>query len=585
MNRLFQWVAVLVLVPPVPAPAAQAEVTRPNVVLIMTDDQGWGDVGCHGNEIIQTPHLDRLAGRGVRFDRFYVSPVCAPTRASLLTGGYDVRTGVSGVTGRREVMRASELTIAELLRGAGYRTACFGKWHNGEQYPNHPRGQGFDRFFGFCAGHWNNYFDSTLEDNGVAVETMGYITDVITDAAIDFLRQPADRPFFCYVPYNAPHTPWQVPDDWFDRYADTELSVATRSAYAMVSNIDHNVGRILKTLEERNLSESTIVVFLTDNGPNGDRYNGGMRGRKGSVHEGGVRVPLFVCWPGKLKPRTVTRIAAHIDLLPTLAELCGVEVPHARRLDGRSLVPLLRSASAEENWTDRGIFTMRPTRNGQVRGAVRTQRYRFVRERTDQLYDMQADPAQKRDISRKQPDVFNKLRDELDRFTASVRGDIAEPEPIPVGHPGFATVELPGVEARLPDGVVYHNGNGWAHDWISDFDRPGEAVVWPIQVENAGLFDVWVDYACGPKAVGTSLVLRCDKARVEFRIEEPFDSPIPLRPERVAPKGGLRPMRTFRAEKVGSLNLAAGRYELVLKHNGPGPARIDIGGLRLRMRE
>src|SRR5262245_21570995 len=180
---------------------------RPNLVLIVADDMGWGDVRSHGNDRLDTPVLDRLAADGARFDRFFVSPVCAPTRASLLTGRYHPRTGVAWVTRGLETMRSEELTLAEVLRDAGYATGCFGKWHNGAHYPHNPGGQGFDEFLGFCAGHWNNYFDTTLEHNGTPIKTNGYITDVLTDAAIAFIENQRGRPFFCYVPYNAPHGP------------------------------------------------------------------------------------------------------------------------------------------------------------------------------------------------------------------------------------------------------------------------------------------------------------------------------------------------------------------------------------------
>ena len=189
-----------------PRGAAEAAAQRPpNVVVFLTDDQGFGDMHAHGNELLDTPVQDALRLAGARFERFYVNPVCAPTRAAFLTGRYPARTGVSGVTHRLETMRADEVTIAEVFKGAGYATGCFGKWHNGAHYPNHPNGQGFDEFFGFCAGHWNNYFDTTLERNGEAVQTKGYITDVITDAALDFIEANRDDPFFAYIPYNAPH--------------------------------------------------------------------------------------------------------------------------------------------------------------------------------------------------------------------------------------------------------------------------------------------------------------------------------------------------------------------------------------------
>ncbi|WP_372899704.1 arylsulfatase, partial [Stieleria sp.] len=376
---------------------ATESTARPNVLLILTDDQGWGDLGSSGNPIISTPTLDRLAGESVRLNRFYVSPVCAPTRAALLTGRYPERTGVAGVTGRREVMRAAERTMAERFRDAGYATGCFGKWHNGAQMPLHPNGQGFEEFFGFCGGHFNLYDDPLLERNGVPVRTKGYITDVLTDAAIEFLKTPREQPFFCYVPYNAPHGPFQVRQDLFDKYDTGEISEKTAAVYAMVENIDDNVGRLLNTLEQQGKTNDTIVLFLTDNGPNGKRFNGGMRGAKGSVHEGGCRVPCFIRWPGRIQPKRIEQITAHIDLLPTLAQWCGIPSDDSAALDGQSLVKLIQDGS-DPALAERSILTYRPNQSQLEKfgkAGVRTNQYRLTIENAKvALFDMHADPGQ-----------------------------------------------------------------------------------------------------------------------------------------------------------------------------------------------
>jgi len=234
----------------------------PNVLIIITDDQGWGDVGVHGNDSISTPVLDQLALESVSFDRFYVSPVCAPTRASLLTGRYHLRTGTSWVTHRLEVMRSNEYTLAESLRDHGYVTACIGKWHNGSQYPNDPMGQGFDEFIGFKAGHWNNYFNTTLEHNNNPIKTEGYIADVLTGHAIDFIRNNSQNPFLCYLSYNTPHGPFQVPDKYFNKYKESGFDDKTACIYGMCENIDDNVGRVLSELDNLDLRDNTIVIFL-----------------------------------------------------------------------------------------------------------------------------------------------------------------------------------------------------------------------------------------------------------------------------------------------------------------------------------
>ena len=358
--------------------AAVLAADRPNVLLILTDDQGWGDLSMHGGPLA-TPQLDRLAAEGAQFERFYVSPVCAPTRSSLLTGRYHWRTGVHGVTRGQENMRSDEATIAEIFSRSGYATGCFGKWHNGASYPLDPVGQGFDRFVGFCAGHWNNYFDTTLRDSrrlptgrvqSRMVPTDGYITDVLTDAAIGFIQRQAGRPFLCYVPYNAPHWPPQVPDRFYDKFAARpELDPKEKAAYAMVENIDENVGRLLKKLDEHGLADNTIVVFVTDNGANSDRWDGEMRGAKGSIHEGGIRVPCFVRWPGKVDAgRVIGTAAMHIDLLPTLAGLCGVDVdavPAAGPRDGIDLSRLLLGKT--DSLPSRQLITSRVPRSGEVR--------------------------------------------------------------------------------------------------------------------------------------------------------------------------------------------------------------------------
>ncbi|WP_245897232.1 sulfatase-like hydrolase/transferase [Hymenobacter nivis] len=256
---------------------------RPNVVLILTDDQGWGDLSANKNPWLKTPNMDRLAQQGTSFEHFYVSPLCAPTRASLLTGRYHLSTGVVSVSKGLETMDSEETTLAELFRANGYQTGMFGKWHSGQHYPNRPNDQGFDEFLGFCAGHWSNYFDTKLDHNGELVQTTGYITDVLTDAALKFIGANQDKPFFCYIPYNAPHSPFQVPDAYFNKFKAKGRSNELACVYGMVSNLDDNVGRVLAFLKKRKLKKNTIVIFMTDNGPNGTRYNGDMRGIKGSV--------------------------------------------------------------------------------------------------------------------------------------------------------------------------------------------------------------------------------------------------------------------------------------------------------------
>jgi len=373
MNKI---IPILILFGLYACQRTQISERHPNVLLIITDDQGWGDLSIHGNQILSTPVLDQLAAESVRFDRFYVCPVCAPTRASLLTGRYHLRTGTSWVTHRKEVMRSEEYTLAESFHNNGYKTACIGKWHNGEQYPNDPLGQGFDEFFGFKAGHWNNYFNTHLIHNNDIVKTEGYITDVLTNQAISFIKANINNPFFCYLAYNAPHSPFQVPDKYFEKYKALGMDDRISAIYGMCENIDDNVGRLLSVLDSLKITDNTIVLFLTDNGPNGVRYNGGMKGIKGNVDEGGIRVPLFIRYPGKLPAgKIIPQICAHIDLFPTLHKLCKIPWPDTLGLDGISLLPFIHEDSSALS-SERMIFTHQV--NWTFRkypGSVRTRKY------------------------------------------------------------------------------------------------------------------------------------------------------------------------------------------------------------------
>ncbi|HSP44102.1 MAG TPA: sulfatase-like hydrolase/transferase, partial [Luteolibacter sp.] len=270
--------AIIVFLVSLATPPADA---RPNIVVFLADDQGWGDLSIHGNTDLATPRIDSLAQQGATFDRFFVCPVCAPTRAEFLTGRFAARTGVRGVTRGEERLNSDETTIAQVFRAAGYATGIFGKWHNGSQPPYHPSSRGFDEFYGFTSGHHAHYFDPELEHNARLVKGKGYITDDLTDHAIDFIRQKRDAPFFCYIPYCTPHSPMQVPDEFWDRHKNRNPKSGDsnkpsgnnhhRAALAMVENIDWNVGRVLRTLDELDLAENTIVVYFSDNGPNGSR--------------------------------------------------------------------------------------------------------------------------------------------------------------------------------------------------------------------------------------------------------------------------------------------------------------------------
>lgn len=553
---------------------------KPNILLIMTDDQGWGDLSLHGNESIETPNLDRLAKESTRFNRFYVSPVCAPTRASLLTGRYHLRTGTSWVTHRKEVMRSEEVTIAEILRDAGYSTGIFGKWHNGEQYPHNPQGQGFDTFFGFSSGHWNNYFDTQVESEGETVRTTGFITDVLTDQAIEFIHENQDDPFLCYVPYNAPHGPFQVPDKYFNKYKSGGLDDKTAAVYGMVENVDDNVGLLLQTLDSLQLKENTIVVFLTDNGPNGRRYNGGMKGVKGNVDEGGVRVPFFIRWPGKIRANhEIETIASHIDVLPTLAQLCGISLPDSLALDGVSLGPLL-SDNAEE-WKPRNIYTHQVRQTlAMTLGSVRSDRHRLVlRNDSTLLYDMIQDPFQTNDISVSQLMVANKLRADYISWFEDVTKNYSSPPPIEIGYEKYTRIRLPAHEAKLTGNIKFKGGMGWANDYIVNWISSEDVASWDINIKRPSEIEVSMWYTASENSVGSEVKIEMNGEELRSSISEVFDPEFIYSPDRV-PRGEVYEKR-WTSIVLGSLKSEAGIYDINLRIVN----NLDAAGLDVKMLE
>ena len=361
---------------------------------------------------LATPQLDSLASSGASFERFYVCPVCSPTRAEFLTGRYHPRLGVSGVSEGKERLNLDESTLAEDFQAAGYATACFGKWHNGSQYPYHPLARGFDEFYGFTSGHWGDYFSPPLEHNGHWIQGDGYIVDDLAERACRFIEAHAHERFFLYLPFPTPHTPMQVPEVYWQRHRDRQYAMRarsgdgedidfTRAALAMVENIDDNVGRLVAKLDQLGLTDRTIIVYFSDNGPNSFRWNGDMKGRKGSTDEGGVRSPLFIRWPERIEAgRRVEQISGAIDLRATLTELAGVPRLVSKPLDGISLASQLTGPRVTP--IDRDLFSHW---SGQV--SLRTHRYRL--DARGQLFDM-LDPGQTRDVALVLADVATGLR-------------------------------------------------------------------------------------------------------------------------------------------------------------------------------
>ena len=396
---------------------------QPNIILILTDDQGWGDLSLNGNKDLHTPNIDKIAHNGVRFDRFFVSPVCSPTRAEILTGRHHTRTGVYDVSLGGERINVDEETLGDLFKAAGYRTAAYGKWHNGMQAPYHPNTRGFDQFYGFCSGHWGNYFNPVLEKNGELVKGKGFITDDLTNHGIEFIKKNKNNPFFLYMPFNTPHSPMQVPDKYWNKFKNKDLTQKgtlsdipddkysgtnskgenhSKAALAMCENIDWNVGRIIETLESQKIIDNTIIIYLSDNGPNGHRWNGEMKGIKGSTDEGGTRSPMIISWKGNIPSgKKVSKIASGIDLLPTLIDISGIKVKPKNKLDGVNLRQLIYQNDVD--WQERYIYNY-----WRGRLSLRSQNFRLDNE--NNLYNMNDDPNQLNNVSKTYKEIFEVMK-------------------------------------------------------------------------------------------------------------------------------------------------------------------------------
>lgn len=459
-----------------------------NILLIITDDQGWGDLSYHRNERIETPNIDALAAQSVVFDRFYVSPVCAPTRASMLTGRYHIATGTTWVTHRMEVMREEEVTIAELLRPHGYNSGLFGKWHQGKQFPHDPIGQGFDEFFGFTEGHINNYFNTKLSHNYDEVKTEGYLPDVLTDKTMDFMAK--EESFFAILSFNTPHSPFQVPDKYFDKYKAKGLDDKDACIYGMVENIDDNVGRLMHYLKESGKLDNTIVIFMTDNGPNGIRYNGGMKGKKADLDEGGVRVPFFIKIPG-YSPQLIKPWAGHIDILPTLADFLGIAVPEYLDIHGKSLKPLIEE---EKNWEDRYFFTHHVhLQFDTIPGAIRNQEYLLtLKKGKKELYHLIDDPFQSDNIILEEKSLAGEMENHYLGWLGAMTIKGVEAPLIQIGHPNVPRVELPAPDGKGYGKVKYMGEMGWANDWFVGFENHEDGVFWELEVVEECEYEVFV---------------------------------------------------------------------------------------------
>lgn len=417
---------------------------RPNIILVMTDDQGMGDLSCMGNKVLKTPNLDKLYAQSTRFTEFHVSPTCAPTRSAIMSGRHEFKNGVTHTILERERMSLATVTIAEILRQAGYATGIFGKWHLGDEEAYQPHNRGFEEVFIHGAGGIGQkyacscadsppnqktlYFDPVIRHNKKFVKTKGFCTDVFFQEALNWIKKQKDskEPFFAYITPNAPHGPMLAPEKYKKVFRDMGFNEQVAARYGMIANIDENMGLLMRKLADWGLEENTLLIFMTDNGQAGGRFtnrNGqrvmlffaGLRGGKGTVYEGGTHVPAFWRWKGTLPAgKDINTLAAHIDLFPTFVDIANAKVPaKIQKRDGRSLLPLLKNQETE--WPDRYLFSHKgrwakganPDKSKFKDFSIRSQRFRLVNGK--ELYDISMDPGEKTNVIEKHPKVVEKM--------------------------------------------------------------------------------------------------------------------------------------------------------------------------------
>ncbi len=544
-EALMSAVAAIVALIHCPALAAVDETdgSRPNVILILTDDQGYGEITAHGNPVIKTPNMDRLYAASVRLTDFHVDPTCSPTRSALLTGRYSTRTGVWHTINGRSMLHPDELTLAETFKAAGYRTAMIGKWHLGDNYPCRPEDQGFDHTVRHQGGgigngpdYWqNDYFDDTFKVNGKWQKFDGYCTDVWFREATSYVEKNKDHPFFLYLATNAPHGPYLVDDKYSDPYEAAGVPKTMAKFYGMIANIDENLGRFRARLEELGLAENTLLIFMTDNGTTAGwidtksgfkYYNAGMRGWKGSQWDGGHRVPCYFYWPdGGLKGgRDVDMLTAHIDLLPTLVDLVGIKKPAGRPVDGISLRSALLSGGSA--MPKRTLFahvqrSFLPPK--WEKSAAMTERWRLIDGR--ELYDIVADPGQNQDVATDHADVVERLRDDYETWWKSLESALEQTVRYGLGGAENPTTLgshdwlMPGVERAA---------------WHQNHVQRGSLIngAWAVNVEQAGTYEItlyrWAPYLNKPMdmkearitigKVDEQVALTADAASARFRV-------------------------------------------------------------------
>ncbi|MEG1426681.1 MAG: arylsulfatase [Oscillospiraceae bacterium] len=489
---------------------------KPNVLIFLTDDQGYGDLSKSGNKNLSTPIIDNLEKDGAKMMNFYTCPLCAPSRAELLTGRQFIKTGVYGVTRKAEYINLDETTIGDVFQENGYRTACFGKWHSGSLYPYHPNGRGFEEFYGFCCGHWGYYFNTTMDHNGKEVRGKNYIIDDVTNHAIDYIDQNSDKPFLCYVAYNTPHSPYQVPEKFYEKFRDFPLISRaeepekenidiTRAVMAMCENIDWNMGRVLEKIKEKGIEEDTIILYLSDNGPTGSvRYNSGLKGLKGGINEGSVKTACSITWKNHIpKGMTVNQLSSTMDILPTMAGLCQIHAKTNHALDGIDLTAYLTENKKEI--TDRNIFALQ-TDNGSVKLSVRNQRYRYIHGQNE-LYDINNDSGEQNNILDQNKEIGEELKKICDQFKQENVPDKFDTRYLTIGYPQHPKSYLNAQDGE-PQGKITWSSIHPNCSYFMNWDNEADVMKWPVMVKESGKYQVTVMYTCEECSPGNILTVQ-----------------------------------------------------------------------------
>lgn len=573
---LFFWLAL-----------AEVHGAPPDIVLFLADDQGWGDLGFHGNSNLKTPHIESLARNGASLNSFFVCPVCAPTRAELLTGRYHSRCGVRDVSMGGERLNLDERTLADVLKNAGYATGLFGKWHNGTQWPYHPLARGFDSFYGFTSGHWGTYFDAPMDLDGKPAMGKGFMTDDITNHAMEFMEQKAkaSKPFFCMVAFNTPHSPMQVPDPYWERFKKRPLIQKggpledenfTRAALAMVENIDDNVGRVLAKLDTMNRTRDTIVVYSSDNGPNSNRFNGPWKGRKGSVDEGGVRSPCFIQYPARIKAGTsVGYITGAIDILPTLTALAGASLAGTKPLDGTNLSSLLEGH--QPRWPHRTLFSHWVGNVG-----ARTNTFRLDAE--GKLFDMVTDPGQTRDVSTLHSQESINLQKAVSVWKERVGIPMPKDDrPFPAGYHEMPNTLFPARDGKSKGGIV-RSAAAPNDSFFRHWTKLTDTIQWDVLVAAPGKYEAVLHLTMKPEDRGAKVQLSMGNQTLASVLNQPHDPALMGSEKDRVPRRGESYIKDFRPVSLGTLFLDKGRGDLVLRALAiPGAAVAEVKGLELRL--